>query len=55
MITDEMKLLLEIQEKDMRLFNLNKQIRSVPGEKERVHTELQSSEDAMAAAKAADY
>ncbi len=43
--------LLEIQDKDIRIFNLKKQIESVPDEKEKVKHLMSEVEDAMTAAK----
>ena len=43
-MNDNYTLLLELQDKDMRIFNLKKQVMSVPAEKERVRHELQVSE-----------
>lgn len=37
--------LLEIQDHDLRIFNLERQILSVPAEKEKIRQELQASED----------
>ena len=44
---DDYALLLELQDKDLRIFNLKKQVISVPTEKERVRHELQVSEDRL--------
>jgi len=44
---DDYALLLELQDKDLRIFNLKKQVMSVPTEKERVRHELQVSEDRL--------
>lgn len=44
-MNDNYTLLLELQDKDLRIFNLKKQVMSVPAEKERVRQNLQVSED----------
>ncbi|MDP7395997.1 MAG: C4-type zinc ribbon domain-containing protein [Lentisphaeria bacterium] len=46
-MNDNYALLLELQDKDLRIFNLKKQVISVPTEKERVRHELQISEDQL--------
>ena len=46
-MNDNYTLLLELQDKDLRIFNLKKQVMSVPAEKERVRHELQVSEDRL--------
>ena len=46
-MNDNHTLLLELQDKDLRIFNLKKQVMSVPTEKERVRHELQVSEDRL--------
>ncbi len=50
-MNDNYTLLLELQDKDLRIFNLKKQVMSVPAEKERVRHELQVSEDRLEAVK----
>ena len=44
---DNYALLLELQDKDLRIFNLKKQVMSVPAEKERLRQNLQVSEDRL--------
>ena len=46
-MNDNHTLLLELQDKDLRIFNLKSKIMSVPAEKERVRHELQVSEDRL--------
>lgn len=46
-MNDNYTLLLELQDKDLRIFNLKSKIMSVPAEKERVRRELQVSEDRL--------
>jgi predicted nucleic acid-binding Zn-ribbon protein len=50
---DTIRQLLEIQDRDQRIFQLNRQILSVPEEKERIRNELQASNDGVDAAKQA--
>jgi predicted nucleic acid-binding Zn-ribbon protein len=50
-MNDDYRLLLELQDKDLRIFNLRKQVVSVPAEKQRIRHELQVSEDRLETAK----
>lgn len=50
-MNDLIKLLLEVQDKDARIFNLRKQIISVPQDKERITNELQVSGEQLDEAK----